>query len=744
MHRRIIFALVVLGVFVAGVDAAQVKFYRGGSQKAKSVELKGGKFKIDGKTYDRGDVREIVFSEKVGAQGQGVPKEQFDTDSLLRIADSLGKVYPDAAGLILYDHGEEILRSDGTRLYRYHFAGKIQKSSRLYWGTRSLFINEGRSNARVLFARVIQPDGTVIYADTSTATITPISEDDVSFGYGSVYTLQIPGVQEGSIVEYMYETETYNPYDTAMYSATWYFQDEDPVYSSRVLVRLPKPKKLYYIFKNPPGVFGSVLFLGSEKLMEHCIAPEDKVEMEGFVPNELIYADTTLGRWVESSIEKIKSAEPKIIDEDTSTAYVWHYMNLPPLVSEPKMPDFGDVVPHLEGSVFNSWDYIFDWLGNLQRARIKLTPEIQQKVDEIVAGAKTVDEKVDRIYRWVQRNIQYISIKGSISSGQTGHPADETFHNGYGDCTDKSILLCTMLKAIGVEAHPIIIMTNDQETVDRCIPGLDGNHAITKVFMPDGRELFLDATATTYKFPYFRCDDQGVSYVDAIGRTVGMIPENKPEDNLERMDVRMEIFPDGRAEAEFKSTPMGMMEAAYRAFWEWQQKERYPLIFANWMNSIFPQANLDSFALIGISDMDSQLVEWAKVSVDSFPSEAGDLWIITIPGVERSMRGFEEVNLAERKFDIEYSCPYENEYNVEIRLPKGAKIVALPEDVHLSCDPYADFSLTFDKKGNRVVVHEVFRLKKRVVPAYEFARYKDFIIAAKQAVEKRLFIRKPK
>ena len=742
--RNKFFALVLSVALVYAAFGVQVKFYAGGTQKAKSVELKKGKFKIDGKTYDRGAVREIVFSEKAGQKGQKVSKYEIDADSLVKIADSLGKIYPDAAGLILIDHGEEILRSDGTRLYRYHFAGKIQKSSRLYWGTRSLFINEGRSRAHVLFARNILPDGRIIYADTSTATITPVSEGDVYFGYGSVYTLQIPGVQEGSIIEYVYETETYNPYDTAMYSATWYFQDEDPVYSSRVVVRLPKPKKLYYIFKNPPGVFGSVLFLGSEKLKEQCISPEDKVEMEGFVPNELIYADTTLGRWVESSIEKMKAAEPQIVDEDTSTAYIWHFMNMPPLISEPKMPAFGDVVPHIEGSVFNSWDYIFDWLGNLQKARIKLTPEIEQKVKEITAGARTIEEKIDRIYRWVQRNIQYISIKGSISSGQTGHPADETFHNGYGDCTDKSILFCTMLKAIGVEAHPIIIMTNDQETVDRCIPNLDGNHAITKVFMPDGRELFLDATATTYKFPYFRCDDQGVSYVDAIGRTVGMIPENAPEDNLERMDVKMKIGRDGNATAEFASTPIGMMEAAYRAFWEWQQKERYPLIFANWMNSIFPQANLDSFALIGLSDMDSQLVEWAKVSVDSFPSEAGDIWIITVPGVERSMRGFDEVNLAERRFDIEYSCPYENEYNVEIKLPKGAKVIALPEDVHLSCDPYADFSLTFDKKGNRIVVHEVFRLKRRVVPAYEFQRYKKFIISAQQAAEKRLFIRKPK
>ncbi len=734
--------LIVLVLFTL-LSAGQVKFYGGKTKKVKNVELKGDKIKIDGKTYPKGDVSEIVFASKSQESSAQVPQEQFDTDSLISIADSMSKIYPDVPGIILFDHGEQVLNSDGTRKYRYHFAGKILKSSMLRWGTRSLYINEGRNTARVLFARSIAPDGTVLYADTSKAKIAPITEDKVSFGYGNIYTLVIPGVQEGSIVEYLYETDTYNPYDTALYSPSWYFQDENPVYSSRVSIRLPKPKKLYYIFKNPPGVFGSILYLGTPDLTGNCILASDKLEIEGFIPDQIIYADTTLGRWVENSLEKMRSAEPKIITDDTSTVYVWEYKNIPPLILEPKMPAFGDVTPHIRSSIQPNWDYLFDWLGNFQKARIKLTPEIENKVKEITEGANTIEEKIDRIYRWVQRKIQYISIKGSVSSGQTGHPADETFKNGYGDCTDKSILLCTMLKAIGIEAHPIIIMTNGDENIDRCIPTTSGNHAITKVFMPDGKEIFLDATSSTYKFPYFRADDKGVSYVDAIGKTVGIIPENPPEDMLEHMEVDMKIDENGNATAEFKSIPYRMLEAGYRGFWEWQQPERYQQIFQNWMNSIFPQANLDTFALIGLSDLDSQLIEWAKVSVDSFPAISGDMWVFTIPGVERSMRGFDEVNLTERKFDIEYTCPRMNEYSVEIQLPKGAKIVALPKDVNLACEPYADFSLTFKKKGHSVYVYEKFRLKKRVVPASDFQKYKKFIIAAKQAAEKRLFVEKP-
>ncbi len=720
-----------------------VKFYGGGERKAEKVLLRGENFVIDGEKVPRERVREVVFSFKAVKEEQAAPPEQFDTQTLIAIADSMEEKYPDAAGLIMFDHGQFILRSDGTRLYRYHFAGKILKSSTLGWGTQTLFINEGRSTARVLFARTILPDGKVIYADTSKATIAPLAEDNVSFGYGKLYTLSIPGVQEGAIVEYLYETETYNPYDTALYFPSWYFQSEEPVYSSRVEIRLPKPKELYYILKNPPGAFGSLIYLGTSEMSQFCFV-EGKKELEGFLPDHIVYADTSLGRWFESSLGAIKAAEPQIIDEDTARVWIWHMKNLPPLTPEDRMPDYGDVVPHLECSILPGWDYIFDWLGKLQRARMKPTPQIEAKVDELVGDVEGLEKKIDRIYRWVQREIQYISIKGSISSGQTGHPAGETFENGYGDCTDKSILLCTMLGVIGVEAHPIIIMTNTDETVDRCIPSLDGNHAITRVFMPDGRTLFLDPTDRASKFPYFRCDDQGVSFVDALAREVGMTSTNAPEDNLERFEIDVDLGADGSAKATFRSIPMGMREASYRAWWEWQQPERYEQIFANWMNSHFPRASLDSFALLGLSDLDSQLVEWASMSVDSFPTTAGDLWIITLPGIERAMLGFREVYLEKRRFDIEYFCPKQTEYFVRIKLPKGAKVVALPDDVELSCEPYADFLLEFNKRKGALEAHLRFRLKERIIPSYEFERYKQFILEAKQATQKRVFVRRPK
>lgn len=715
-----------------------------------TLSFEKGKFTLDNKTYLPGDIREIVFIDKpqISAEKTAVmkemPKEALPDTFLLRVASEMETQYPDASGLIIYDHGWDILRSDGSKVHRYHFAAKILKSEMLGWAQIGLWFESGRSKARVCFARAILPDGTVVWADTSQAQIAPISGGGPFFSYGEIYTLQIPQVTEGSIVEYVFERDTYNPPDTMLFDVHWEFQSSEPAYSSRFEVRIPKKRELYYIVKNPPGANGSVLYLGTPVLTEICRVDDALKSMNGFSPEQMIYADTSLGRWMESSYEAMRKASPTVSADDTSKIYVWHMHDLPPLIEEPAMPAYSDVTPSITASIHSSWDYLFDWLSKFQKERIKPTAEIEEKVKEIIAGAKSIEEKIDRIYRWVQKEIHYISIKGSISSGQTGHTAMETFTNRYGDCTDKSVLFCTMLSLIGVEAHPVIIMTNTEETIDRCITTIWGNHAISRVVLPDGRKIFLDPTSTMYKYPYFSPADVGVSFVDAIGREVGMIEINRPEDNSEKQIIDVIVDKAGNAKIEYAILPFGIKEAQYREWLSHTQPQQYPIIINRWMSSLFPKAKLTDWSIEGLGDLDSTFIIKAFLTLDSFPTITGDLWILSFPLLESAMEGYDEVNLTKRQYDIEYMCPQEKIYNLTIKIPRGTQIAALPENVELACKPYGDFSLKFEKRGDEIKISCQSRIMERVIPVVEYEKYKDFITKAQLATQRKIFVKYPK
>ena len=112
------------------------------------------------------------------------------------------------------------------------------------------------------------------------------------------------------------------------------------------------------------------------------------------------------------------------------------------------MPPYGAVVPRVEASLFQNWEYIFDWLTRMQQRRIQVTPEIEQAVQEITAGAADLEEKVARIYHFIQRYIRYISIKGSIGSGWSGH---EAFYM-YRKESDHGRMLANWINSISPDA----------------------------------------------------------------------------------------------------------------------------------------------------------------------------------------------------------------------------------------------------------------------------------------------------
>lgn len=367
------------------------------------------------------------------------------------------------------------------------------------------------------------------------------------------------------------------------------------------------------------------------------------------------------------------------------------------------------------------------------------TPEIKAKVAEVVNGAVSLADSVERLYLWVQREIHYISIKASVSSGQTGHPAELTFQQKYGDCTDKSILFATMLREIGVEAYPIILMTNDEEEITRDIPDISGNHAIVLAII-DGEKVFLDATSTTHKYPFYRSDNVGVTYVCALCKEWGYTFTPPPEDNANHIEIIAKLDEGGNMIADYTASFTGDWEAGYRGFWESQQAERRGAILQDWMSYIVPGAFVAKWDLPGVEDLAVPFKEVLHLEVPSYPISAGDLWILKVPGIENDYR-FDEVSLAERSFPIEYTAPKQVSHRIEFELPAGTVVEYLPKNIEIET-PYASYSGKFTAEGGKVVFEDVYRLEKRVVPAADYVEYRDFCKMVGQYSKEQIFLRK--
>ena len=98
------------------------------------------------------------------------------------------------------------------------------------------------------------------------------------------------------------------------------------------------------------------------------------------------------------------SNEPEITSEDDSKIYTWNVENFQAIDSEPYGPDYRNFLPmvYLSPNEFEydgysgnmeTWESFGKWLKRLEEGRDELKKETVQKVNELVAGADSEEEK---------------------------------------------------------------------------------------------------------------------------------------------------------------------------------------------------------------------------------------------------------------------------------------------------------------------------------------------------------------
>jgi len=604
-------------------------------------------------------------------------------------AKAAAEKFKGSDSILCLDLGEEVLRPDGAQVYRYHALHLILKDAGRSVANVSVGSQLGRSRAKVLFSRSISPDGVSRWSDESTfsESVPPQSEQFMDTR-ARMLSGQVPGADVDMLIEYAYEQEEYNPEIADFFFPGYVFQSDKPVLDSVIDVLVPEGRKLNYFTMHMP----------------------DAVK------------------------------DPARSKRDGYDVYRWEMKDAPVIVTEPDSPPMGDLVARMDSSLFFKWDDLMNVTGRFQEERLKVTPDIKQAADTITAGKTTDDDKVAAIYHWVQRNINYLSIKASLSSGWAGHPASETLKAGYGDCTDVSTLMASLCRAVGVDAYPVDIKTNEAGRAVTEIPMPDQNHAIVLAY-PDGKPRFLDPTSQDFRYPYFRADDHGVKAILSIKHQILDIPVPPPEDNMRESRQEMALAADGTAKIVEKNAYTGTYEAGVRGFWRNVPPEMRGKLMQQSLQSRCPGAVVDSFDLGDLEDLGKQLKMEIDYNAPCVATIMDDLYIFTLPNFKQQ---FPETALEKRKYDIEEMSTMEFDTEVKIDLPEGFTIAGLPEQLvvhgkHLSFVGSVEKS----EDGKSIVAKQVFKRLTRVVPVADYDEFRAEASKIASWTDVKIVLRKP-
>jgi hypothetical protein len=193
------------------------------------------------------------------------------------------------------------------------------------------------------------------------------------------------------------------------------------------------------------------------------------------------------------------SAQPVIIRGKELTEYCWDARRVPGLAVEDSLPAWYECQPWVQLSEFQTWDEVNQWALALFQNGSVPSPELSQRLEGWRRLA-TPEERAQAVLRFVQDEVRYFGIEMGVKSHKPSD-ASTVYSRRFGDCKDKSFLLVTALRELGIEAWPVLVNTTERRTLDQWEPSpLAFNHCIAAVRL-GGQLYWFDPTINYQRGP---------------------------------------------------------------------------------------------------------------------------------------------------------------------------------------------------------------------------------------------------
>ncbi|MBX9784879.1 MAG: DUF3857 domain-containing protein [Chitinophagaceae bacterium] len=238
-----------------------------------------------------------------------------------------------------------------------------------------------------------------------------------------------------------------------------------------------------------PRYFTNIFFIDNHEIQEQ--------EVKIYVP-----------AWVDLEIKEYNFEKYGILLTKTTevgeTVYTYTMKNIPELKQESSAPGFTYFAPHIlvlcksaqpKDIVIDYFKTVkeqYDWYQSLISQIGDDEKIVKEKAEEITKGLTGDEEKVKKIFLWVQENIRYIAFENGIA-GFKPEKAQEVLRKKYGDCKGMANLLTVMLRSLKLDARRCWIGTK-HIAYDYSTPSLSVDNHMICAWMKNGKPVYLDAT----------------------------------------------------------------------------------------------------------------------------------------------------------------------------------------------------------------------------------------------------------
>ena len=643
-----------------------------------------------------------AFAQKAPIKFGDVSKEEIDMKSY--------EADPDADAVVLCDYGFLSFKYDMNKGWKNELRRicriKIFNDNGYKWATTQLSLYDDNNVEQ----SISQIKGYTYNIVKGKVEKTKLGKDNIfrektsKNRYSVKFTL--PNVKEGAIIEFSYSI--HSNYITIL--DPWKFQWSIPVKWSEYLVQIPE--YLTYI-QNSQG-YGRFYKYEADTRSNALIWTESTHSNINFnssggggMSNHKISYRDDVFHWIAKDLPALK-------DE----AFVGNYKNFLlgvdfQLSNYRTFSDKNQRVLSNWSKVVDKFLHDYEDFGPNMHARNfykDITENIMSKYSKPEQRIAAVYDFVSQYMKWNGKNdiIPNRNIKAS-------------FGDRTGTVADINALLVSMLRAVEIEADPVIISTVSHGLVHPTMPMLDKyNYLIAKANIGD-KYVLLDATEKNIPFgmlPYRDLNQRGYAISEKNPGWVNQHPAHGMENTIVCMFT---MLPDGTLEGNISNKKSGYSALNERKAIKKDGQDK----FIENLKSKHPSWTINKVDIDNPKDVGQPV----KEKIDLKITDAAEAMGSTIY-FNPMIRGKIEENplkQEERLLPIDFMVPMKNTYMFNLMLPEGYVVDEVPEPISIATpDHTASFRYAVKVMGNRLQLMSTWQIRKSFYAPDKFQALKEF------------------
>ncbi len=430
-------------------------------------------------------------------------------------------------------------------------------------------------------------------------------------------------------------------------------------------------------------------------------------------------------------------ADKEPVKEDGVTVYKWKVKNLKAIKREKYVYKDEYATPAVQLALTDfklneysgksdSWENFGKFVYELNKGRDVLPDEAKAMVGELLKGAKTKEEKIAALYKYMQESTRYVSIQYGIGGWQT---LDAAFvhKNKYGDCKALTNYMMSLLQVAGITSYATLIAAGSNKTnmVVKDFPDSYFNHVILNI--PDGNSTkWLECTSRELPPNYLSdfTDDRDALMITPQGGKMVHTPRYDTMHNFMERHLTATMNNNGVLQVKNNCRYGGLqamavfnkIDNASEADIKKYANRKYALpsysITANKYSraDVLDNMVIDEMLQYDANSLITKTGPYTFVAIDAAP--------LTFPDVAEDAENRVEPFYLPQAINI---CD-----TFELNIPDGFMIESVPEPVKKSF-PFGSYSYEVKQTGKKAVLYRRFVQYKGIYPAALFASYQALL-----------------